>query len=118
MYGNYSNHDRLWKKYGRLRSPFFSVYLRIRSRRYTIVIRDHVTRRKYGRIRSVYGIYTVDLGIKKDLYARCIMDQIIIQKNVSSIIHVIIMQFKIGQIDKIYTSFLLIIALYSEEIFI
>jgi hypothetical protein len=79
MYRNYSNHDRLRKntvvydhvrrKYGRLRpytvkirSFTISVFLRISP--YTVtVIYDRNTgpcnTEKYGRMRSVYGMYTV-----------------------------------------------------------
>jgi hypothetical protein len=79
MYRNYSNHDRLRKntvvydrvrwKYGRLRpctvkirSFTISVFLRISP--YTVTeIYDRNTgpcnTEKYGRIRSVYGMYTV-----------------------------------------------------------
>ncbi len=69
MYRNYANHDRLRKKYGRLgpctvkrRSFTISVFLRISP--YTVTeIYDRNTRpcntEKCGRMRSVYGMYTV-----------------------------------------------------------
>jgi hypothetical protein len=59
-------------------SPHMIVLLRIRARRYTIVIRDHVIRQNtvvYGGIRTVYGrlrAYTdsviVDLGMTRCSY--------------------------------------------------
>jgi hypothetical protein len=61
--------------YGLRFAPYMIVLLRIRARRYTIVIRDHVIRQNtvvYGGIRTVYGrlrAYTdsviVDLGISQ-----------------------------------------------------
>ncbi len=69
-------YDRIWKRYDRLRpgmlrirSPYFSVFLRIRSRLYTIVIRSHVLRRNtvvYGAYMACIRSYTAPYTIVND----------------------------------------------------
>ncbi len=62
-------YDLITEKYDRLRFPYFTVFRRIRSRTYTIVIRSHVLWRNtvvYDRLRPFTESVTVDLGTSVD----------------------------------------------------
>ena len=62
-------YDRIQENTLRIRSPYFAVFLRIRSRLYTIVIRSHVSRRNtvvYGAYMAWIRSYTLPYTIVHD----------------------------------------------------